>query len=195
MRNSSPNEFHPAVAMTYALQFRHGWRVGQIVPIPTVGDFFIGRSRRCELRILSAAVSRIHCSLRYRDGELLVNDENSLTGTFLNGERLFREHVLSYGDLLRVGPIKLEVVPDRFESFARHSCDWPSTKLGRLGRLARSTTSVPSWDNGFHDSKRELPRALVSPSAPVNSATESFTERATPNQSLHRSPYFKRKAR
>lgn len=65
----------------------------------------IGRQNGCELRIPSAAVSRRHCRLSFRDDILSVEDLDSANGTLVNGERIEGIHILRPGDSLEVGPL------------------------------------------------------------------------------------------
>jgi predicted component of type VI protein secretion system len=69
----------------------------------------VGRRDDCQLRIRSSQVSRRHCQLFEKKGLLLVKDLGSSNGTFVNGERIEDQRVLSPGDELTVGQIKLRV--------------------------------------------------------------------------------------
>lgn len=93
-----------------SLRFVHGRCEGQTIPIPENSDFTIGRSRRCDLRIISSAVSRMHCRLELENGVLHVEDLHSLTGTFLNEQVVSHRVPVQPGDELRVGPFRLQVV-------------------------------------------------------------------------------------
>lgn len=66
---------------------------------------FIGRSPKCNVRILSAEISRQHCRLDFRDGFLSVTDLDSANGTFLNGRRIQGCQVVRPGDRLEIGPV------------------------------------------------------------------------------------------
>src|SRR5260370_28522491 len=83
----------------------------------------VGRRRDCNLRILSAQVSRRHCLLRIRDGYVYVEDLNSVNGTFINGQRVVGEQVLRPGDHLLLGPldflVEYEITPSAVEQPAQ----------------------------------------------------------------------------
>ena len=65
----------------------------------------IGRREDCDLRIPLGEVSRKHCRI-VRDGDALrLEDLGSSNGTYLNGNRVEREAVLSPGDSIQVGPV------------------------------------------------------------------------------------------
>jgi hypothetical protein len=68
----------------------------------------IGRSTQSALVLASAKVSKKHCTLLVQGERLLVLDENSSNGTFVNGE-LIRERLLTLGDHLSVGETVFEV--------------------------------------------------------------------------------------
>lgn len=64
----------------------------------------VGRRRDSDLVIMHKSVSRQHCELFEQDGELMVRDNNSANGSFVNNRQI-TETALRPGDKLRVGPI------------------------------------------------------------------------------------------
>ena len=76
----------------------------------------IGRRQDCELRIASSEVSRRHCLLSVHDGYVMVQDLDSVNGTFVNGQRVEGKQRVHPGDRLDIGPICLVV--DYVESSA-----------------------------------------------------------------------------
>jgi len=65
----------------------------------------VGRRRDCDLRILSAEVSRRHCLLSIADGYVIVEDLDSINGTLINGRRVVGKQILRPGDHLEIGPV------------------------------------------------------------------------------------------
>ncbi|MFO0878789.1 MAG: FHA domain-containing protein [Gemmataceae bacterium] len=65
----------------------------------------IGRSHGNAVRIPSSEVSRRHCRLFEQNGLLMVEDLESVNGTFLNGRRLKSAEVVRPGDRVEVGPV------------------------------------------------------------------------------------------
>ncbi|HEX8637810.1 MAG TPA: sigma 54-interacting transcriptional regulator [Pyrinomonadaceae bacterium] len=65
-------------------------------------DFSIGRIGDNHLRLHSASVSRRHCSIALRGGEITIKDLGSHNGTFVNDRRI-DESVLKHGDRIGIG--------------------------------------------------------------------------------------------
>ncbi len=90
-----------------------GAREGMVnLNLPTI----IGRSNESSLRIPGGQVSRQHCKIDQRDGNLIIHDMGSLNGTFLNDQQIEGEAVISSGDLLRIGPVTFRVVDENGQS-------------------------------------------------------------------------------
>ncbi|QDT91216.1 FHA domain-containing protein [Gimesia algae] len=73
----------------------------------------IGRELDCDVRVTDPDVSRRHCELQIRDGQLFVVDLNSQNGTFVNDKPVQTESPLHPGDHLRIGPMLFELAPHR----------------------------------------------------------------------------------
>lgn len=64
----------------------------------------LGRSSKCDWRVLDATVSRQHARLRATLDGVWVEDLQSRNGTFINGQRIKRslarpDHLIRFGDL------------------------------------------------------------------------------------------------
>ena len=68
----------------------------------------VGRATNADLVLDVALVSRFHCRLEANDETLEVVDLDSTNGTYVNGERVFRAHLIP-GDRLKVGRVELSV--------------------------------------------------------------------------------------
>jgi hypothetical protein len=67
-------------------------------------EITIGRTELATIALDDSGLSRINTTFFVDDGELLVADENSTNGTFLNGERVEgRPRILKNGDRLKIG--------------------------------------------------------------------------------------------
>jgi predicted component of type VI protein secretion system len=85
-----------------------GVHAGKAIPI-TVPQFSIGRDAQCQLRPASAAISKRHCAIMVRGGQVFVRDFGSTNGTFVNGELVQGEVEIRNGDKLKVGPLEFVV--------------------------------------------------------------------------------------
>lgn len=72
-------------------------------------ETIIGRQKGCDIRIPSAEVSRRHCLLSFANGQLMVEDLESVNGTFINQVPIKGRQTLQAGDRLKVGPLTFSV--------------------------------------------------------------------------------------
>lgn len=72
----------------------------------------IGRSLLADLRFEDPTVSRRHALVVRRDDALLILDDRSTNGVYVNGERV-AEHRLEAGDVVTVGRHDLHVHAQR----------------------------------------------------------------------------------
>ena len=86
-----------------------GKQQGKRLRLPDEGDVLIGRDESCQIRLASSEVSRHHCVLKPTPDGIVARDLDSRNGTFLNETLMEDETLLKPGDILRVGPIMLQV--------------------------------------------------------------------------------------
>ena len=65
----------------------------------------IGRGNKADLMISHPTVSREHCRLFEKNGELVVQDNGSSNGTFVDGEKIVAAVVVQPGQILAIGPL------------------------------------------------------------------------------------------
>jgi pSer/pThr/pTyr-binding forkhead associated (FHA) protein len=94
--------------MKLRLVVASGVHEGKAIPIMTP-QFVIGRDEQCQLRPASPAISKRHCALMVRGGQVYVRDFGSTNGTFVNGQLVEGEVELFDQDLLKVGPLEFRV--------------------------------------------------------------------------------------
>lgn len=82
---------------------------GQIIPIK-LAQFVIGRDPQCNLRPASALISKRHCAILVKSGQVFVRDFDSTNGTFINEKPVKGEASLHNDDELKVGPLCFKVV-------------------------------------------------------------------------------------
>jgi len=68
----------------------------------------IGRSAKADVVLEDERASRLHCGIRFLDGEYLLKDLSSKNGTFLNNERI-ESATLQVGDRIKVGNTYISV--------------------------------------------------------------------------------------
>jgi Inner membrane component of T3SS, cytoplasmic domain len=86
-----------------------GKHQGKCLRLPSEGEVMIGRDELCQIRLASSDVSRHHCVLRMTPDGVVARDLDSRNGTYLNETLMEEETLLKPGDILRIGPIVLQV--------------------------------------------------------------------------------------
>jgi hypothetical protein len=115
---------------------------------------FAGAGSNCGIRLTGAEVSPAHCLFRHVAGRICVMDWCSLSGTFVNGERIQSEAEVVAGDEIRVGEYTIcpqVSVPEGTESGPKTSAergaqlgdDQSSPKATQLDDAPSRTTSSP----------------------------------------------------
>ncbi|MFT3773542.1 MAG: FHA domain-containing protein [Minicystis sp.] len=90
------------------------WRVRaqeRVVPLSD-GEIVIGRSSYCSLILDHETLSRIHATLRVVGDGLVLADENSSNGTFVNGARISGPVSVGPGDDIRLGKVIVTIEQD-----------------------------------------------------------------------------------
>ena len=82
---------------------------GAEIPIP-VRRFFIGTAPDCHMRCSGQSISPHHCMILIEDDRVIVRDDASQGGTFVNGQRIDTTACLFHGDRMRVGKLEFEVL-------------------------------------------------------------------------------------
>lgn len=70
----------------------------------------IGRSREAKLKLPHPLVSRKHCEVFEKEGQLFVRDLGSLNGTYVDNHKIESEHVLAPDHLLTLGTVTFRAV-------------------------------------------------------------------------------------
>jgi pSer/pThr/pTyr-binding forkhead associated (FHA) protein len=91
--------------MTALLGRRATQHVVPALRLPGIDDPFllVGRSRRCDVVVDDATVSREHAGLVLYDGHWFVCDRDSTNGTRVNGRRIWGTASVHPGDLVSFG--------------------------------------------------------------------------------------------
>lgn len=65
----------------------------------------LGRAFGCNVRVPASDVSRLHCRLHIDNGLVVVEDLESINGTFVNGARVRDTEIARPGDRLSLGSV------------------------------------------------------------------------------------------
>jgi pSer/pThr/pTyr-binding forkhead associated (FHA) protein len=87
-----------------SLEFLDGPSAGTSVEIP-VGGIVLGRAAACNVVFDHRSVGKTHARLFRTDGQLTIEDLQSVNGTFVNGRRIQTE-VLKNGDKIALGGVR-----------------------------------------------------------------------------------------
>ena len=93
----------------FELIVQSGKHQGKCLQLPSEGEVIIGRDELCQIRLASSDVSRHHCVLKMTAEGIVARDLDSRNGTYLNETLMEEETLLKPGDMLRIGPIILQV--------------------------------------------------------------------------------------
>ena len=94
------------VLTMYELVFLTGGRAGAVVPV--TGNLIGGRSPDCSLEVPDPNASRQHARFTWNGSELLVIDNGSSNGTYVNDQKI-TTHRLAHSDVVRLGETRLRV--------------------------------------------------------------------------------------
>jgi serine/threonine protein kinase len=79
---------------------------GRTFPLTPDDWVLLGRSRATETRLNDPHVSKVHCKVEWTGGKVIVTDQDSTGGTFVNGRRVTQE-LLQSGGVIRIGETQL----------------------------------------------------------------------------------------
>ena len=84
------------------LTVTRGPGAGEVYELKGRAPLSIGRAKANEVVVNDLSVSSEHCRIRPEEGRFVLHDLKSTNGTFVNERRVTR-HVLSEGDILKIG--------------------------------------------------------------------------------------------
>jgi predicted component of type VI protein secretion system len=90
---------HPLLIVT------GGPRDGAVLSLDTIGfEKLLGSAAGCHLRLEVANVEAQHARIAWEERGLVLSDQGTSTGTYVNGEKVGKEHFLADGDRVCLGP-------------------------------------------------------------------------------------------
>ncbi len=137
------------MAMKVELIVTSGVHQGRVIPI-TIPEFLIGRDTQCHLRPASQAVSKMHCAILIRNGQVFIKDFGSTNGTTVNDVTIRGAEVqVKDGATLKIGPLDfrmhIEVPPLAPDSTPLPEAN-PETAAALAAVQAASSPSSPPRD-------------------------------------------------
>ncbi len=110
-----------------SLTFRTAGTVGTPVPstirmgttvLGMKPSLVIGRNPQADIHLPAPVISWHHARLNRTPQGHILTDLHSTNGTFINGQRLVRPHLLRQGDVVQIGPFKLVYEAAGFQQYA-----------------------------------------------------------------------------
>ncbi len=95
-------------AMPWQLIILNGTQAGRSLTLKERDSLVVGRGTHCDLYVADKGVSRTHCYIWEKDGEIWIKDTESANGTIVN-EKEIKEQRLNIGDMIKFGNTILEV--------------------------------------------------------------------------------------
>lgn len=75
-------------------------------------NYSIGSGSGCNLQLNDASIDETHARLITENNKLLLKDNRSASGSYVNGQRITQKEVLP-GDLIRLGKVEIDVLDPR----------------------------------------------------------------------------------
>ncbi|MCJ7714922.1 MAG: FHA domain-containing protein, partial [Anaerolineales bacterium] len=121
----------------WKLQISQGDSVGQIFPLRD--HTRLGREPDYEIVLEDEQISRFHAVIKKQEDSLIITDQNSTSGTFVNDERIDSPTKLHQGDKIKVGETHFLV--DREESTPDTGIGVPPPQGANSPKFAKSEQS------------------------------------------------------
>ena len=138
-----------------------GLNVGEMFRIGD-RDVVVGRAQECEVQVSDDGVSRRHAMVRSIAKEIWLEDSQSRNGTFVNGERVGRHHLMD-GDKIQIGAatvLKFTYSDDLDETFQRRM--YESALRDPLTKAFNKRYFLDRLESEFRFARRhDVPLSLV----------------------------------
>ena len=87
------------------LQIADGPEAGTVVEIPK-GELTLGRAPSCNVVLASGLISKVHARIQRTSNQVVLQDLQSINGTFVNGARVDSVVVLKDGDVISFAGVR-----------------------------------------------------------------------------------------
>lgn len=140
----------------WVLKFISGKYQGGEFALEEGREYVVGRSSECDMVLVEDMISRAHATFVVQNGKVILRDNGSTNGSFVNGERI-SEQVLSENDRVLLGTsiIKLlrggeqEDFLGRAADQARQNVDTTADTLRQQVPAGRARTTVAGMMSGL----------------------------------------------
>lgn len=127
-----------------------------------VQSLVIGRSSKCDVQVDQESLSRNHARIVNTGKSWVIRDLGTTNGTYVNDQPI-DEHVLSHGDLVKVGRTIFKFLSTGHVETAYHDEMYRLATLNRAPATSRAvdeltatkTATMPSGDDEPSDGGRE----------------------------------------
>ncbi|MEM9413104.1 MAG: FHA domain-containing protein, partial [Planctomycetota bacterium] len=89
------------------IQVAKGADAGRTFEVLKNRSLVVGRGSKSDTKLIDPEISRVHFSVEYNSGRILVADLGSSTGTYLNGVRIDRTTEADTGDEIMAGGTRM----------------------------------------------------------------------------------------
>lgn len=145
---------------------------GKLLTLPD-RDVIVGRSEECNITLKTDEVSRRHCRLSKRDGQLCVKDLGSRNGTVVNGVEVTGEKTLAHGDELQIGPMRFRV---QLQAPAAGGVSAAPAPAGAAGDSQADEDSIASWLSENPEDTRTI-KAAADDDTAIHPVAEKVTRK------------------
>ena len=106
-----PSAGENASSAKMQLELISGAQAGRQIECTIYKSAILGRSKKmCDVTFDDPRISKQHCVFEVRECGVVLSDLNSHNGTYVNGIKIPREHLLHVGDTLQLGSTVLRVI-------------------------------------------------------------------------------------
>lgn len=146
---------------TIRLKVVQGTDKDRTFEIPSGASLLVGRGDASDTQIKDPAMSRAHFRINHQDGEIVIQDQNSASGTLLNGSPVTTARV-KVGDTIRAGDTFLAIhgMAAAAPAGRRNIANLIGTEFGGFqvdSLLAKGSESIVFQ---AHEIKKDRPAAL-----------------------------------
>jgi pSer/pThr/pTyr-binding forkhead associated (FHA) protein len=165
------------IYMKVSLVVASGAHQGKVIAI-TGPQFLIGRDAQCHLRPASQAISKHHCGVMVRDGQVYVKDLGSTNGTLVNDVLIKAEEVLvANGSNLKIGPLDFTIrieLPSPKPDGTPLPADTPETSAA-LAAVKAATSAVANKGAPTRDATPNPAKKAAKPTTPTSAKEGSVS--------------------